>query len=1177
MRSRIALDRRKLILAVLLLCLIVTAAFAVRSAQVQPGTSLTRADLANSLYVAEPGESGHEESIMLSSRDAFLNARYTYPTGKADRRWVFEAAKQDKLIPSGIPAGRVTYKGPSSPNAPDVLNASQWISIGPQPQQSETCSVCFPFVEVAGRVNDIVVDPISPTIAYIASDAGGVWKTTNCCSATTAWSPTMDDPYISTLAIGDLAIEPNGHTIYAGTGDLRFGTFSFGSGGLLKSTDLGATWQIKGYDVFEPKYPQNAGMFPQYNSIGKVAINPHDNNDLAVGTKLGMYFSYDAGDNWAGPCLPDPFPNQRQDITSIIAMTQTGTLTDLFVAVGARGYSTTVQTNLAENGANSIYKTTWPSSGCPASWSHMSRADNGWLPGTGTGVPVNQNGGNLLGRIDMAFSESNPNYIYAEVQAIKPGFGAIQRGGMLGIWRSTDRGENWEQRVTAEDLEAAQYACGGDCLADELLGVCGDVNQNWYDQHIVVDPNDPDVIFWDNINVWKSTDGGDTIKDLTCGYSSIQVPRPVHVDQHAITFLPGSSSRQLIGNDGGVYLTENANTEQPVYVQLNTTLSTIEFYGGDISANFATSAAPFAVAGAQDNGSSSWQGAADVATSPKVWQQRIGGDGMFARIEPVLGLRTYMEAQGGAIRRSDVGHQGPYQVACLNIDGVPNTPGCAPTNFQVDNPRVSFIFPYEIYKGVPAAKGPGDECDQTEGCLHFIGGTYRVWENLDGLRDGSDAGVPWYPTSPDLTKNTLADRSHINQLAFAFRTDKTAIAGTNDGNVWIGFGLGAGQGVTSTWKNLTGGNAVLPNRPILDVVLEPSVVSTSTNPVGFAAVGGFNENTPSQPGHVFKVTCGSNCDTSTWENKTGNLPNIPVDAITVNPNYPSQVFAGTDWGVYYTNDINAASPMWYHFNQGMPNVMIWDFAIDRGFTTLAAFTRSRGAFVWPLPSAPFEQTPTPTVTGTPPSTSTPSPTAKTRTPDVPATYTPAPPTSTFTPFPTATMLACGSERALYETFESGTLGAFTAKTETDTGNSPWGVSSDAVHTGLYSAYVVNNDEPSLQALEMTNPVTITAGSTAAQMEFWHRYSFEDPTVPFDGGVLEYSTDNGENWEDGGELITEGGYNGIIILANGNPYAGREAWTNQSPDYPDFNRVVVNLSTLAGKSVKFRFMHASDGG
>ena len=32
--------------------------------------------------------------------------------------------------------------------------------------------------------------------------------------------------------------------------------------------------------------------------------------------------------------------------------------------------------------------------------------------------------------------------------------------------------------------------------------------------------------------------------------------------------------------------------------------------------------------------------------------------------------------------------------------------------------------------------------------------------------------------------------------------------------------------------------------------------------------------------------------------------------------------------------------------------MIWDMAIDRGATTLSVWTRSRGAYVWPLPSAP---------------------------------------------------------------------------------------------------------------------------------------------------------------------------------------------------------------------------------
>ena len=87
----------------------------------------------------------------------------------------------------------------------------------------------------------------------------------------------------------------------------------------------------------------------------------------------------------------------------------------------------------------------------------------------------------------------------------------------------------------------------------------------------------------------------------------------------------------------------------------------------------------------------------------------------------------------------------------------------------------------------------------------------------------------------------------------------------------------------------------------------------------------------------------------TWANKTGNLPDIPVDSIIVNPDMPQQVYAGTDWGVYYTDDITVASPTWQRFENGIPHAMVWDMQIDRGSTTLSVWTRSRGAYVYPLP------------------------------------------------------------------------------------------------------------------------------------------------------------------------------------------------------------------------------------
>ena len=101
------------------------------------------------------------------------------------------------------------------------------------------------------------------------------------------------------------------------------------------------------------------------------------------------------------------------------------------------------------------------------------------------------------------------------------------------------------------------------------------------------------------------------------------------------------------------------------------------------------------------------------------------------------------------------------------------------------------------------------------------------------------------------------------------------------------------------------------------------------------------------PSHLPRPTAAS----FTWVDKSGNLPDIPADCVIVNPNYPQQVFAGTDFGLYFTNDITQASPTWYRFNSGVPNVMIWDMSVDRGSTTLSLWTRSRGAYVYPLPSA----------------------------------------------------------------------------------------------------------------------------------------------------------------------------------------------------------------------------------
>jgi hypothetical protein len=912
------------------------------------------------------GEAETDGARLLQAED-YWNSRLTYPTGKFDPSWVRQAAKQDKQVPRGVPKGK--KKGHNSTRNIAVssvdggvfalsLNATNFTALGPRPERMTGCNGCFDYTTTAGRINAIVVDPTTTAngsiVAYAASVGGGVWKTTNCCSSSTTWAATTDDALVSTTSIDTLAIDPNDHnTIYAGTGDLNYGSFSMGSQGILKSIDGGGHWTVLAPDIFGAVYAEAAGQFPQYAAVGKVRVDPNNSNRVAAGTKQGLFFSYDGGSTWVGPCATNGFASQRQDITGLELTNMGGGVTRVLAAIGTRGFATPVQYDLDQNGANGIYSATMGPSGCP-SFTSIASNSNGFIFGTAvTGSPyttganmnagsgngwVSTASGNQLGRIDIGVAPSNPNVIYAQVGSIalnnNSGCGNA-KGCQLGVWVTTNGGTSWSFMTGSAGGSLRQCANSG--VLSGAAGT-GDYPQNWYDQAVAVDPNNADRIYISTFDVWMATRTGTAFYDTTCGYSGVS-PKPVHVDQHALAFVPGSSGILLLGNDGGVHGTTNAgvaanDSARPAWFNMDGGLNTIEYYAGDISANFANSASPQAAGGAQDN-MDSFITFSGSPTGPAQWQGNIGGDGFVARIDGKGGY-FYASNNNGALHR-----------CTTNCSGTGGVFGGDIRSATMRSDRQSFVEPFDLFKGNPGGTGSA-ECGTR--CNHIIVGTYRVWENV-----GADTGTTWTARSADLTKNTLADRSYINNLHYAPATSTLAIVATNDGNVHIGYGLGG----ASTFVNLTGGNAVLPNRPMLDAAFDPRSDNSIANPiVGYAAVGGFNANTPSTPGHVFRVTCNVNCGSSTWDDRTGNLPDVPVDSIVVNPNFPQQVFAGTDFGLYYTDDINAISPLWSRFNDGLPNTMVWGMSIDRGSTTLSLWTRSRGAYVWPLPSGPEDPLPT---------------------------------------------------------------------------------------------------------------------------------------------------------------------------------------------------------------------------
>jgi hypothetical protein len=94
------------------------------------------------------------------------------------------------------------------------------------------------------------------------------------------------------------------------------------------------------------------------------------------------------------------------------------------------------------------------------------------------------------------------------------------------------------------------------------------------------------------------------------------------------------------------------------------------------------------------------------------------------------------------------------------------------------------------------------------------------------------------------------------------------------------------------------------------------------------------------------------------------------------------------------------------------------------------------------------------------------------------------------------------------------------------------------------------------------------------LHFAHAFDFETWGAPynFDGGVLEYSINNGSSWLDAGALVDFNGYRGTIFADWTNPLKGRSGFVGSSHGYISTR---LNLASLAGKDVTFRWRMGLD--
>lgn len=127
------------------------------------------------------------------------------------------------------------------------------------------------------------------------------------------------------------------------------------------------------------------------------------------------------------------------------------------------------------------------------------------------------------------------------------------------------------------------------------------------------------------------------------------------------------------------------------------------------------------------------------------------------------------------------------------------------------------------------------------------------------------------------------------------------------------------------WVDITSG------LPVSNAAIDYIAVSETNRNRVYVCFSGY-----SATNKIFLTTDGG----SNWTNYSGTLSNVPVNCIVhVTGSSNDEVYAGTDFGVYYRN--NSISD-WIPFNNGLPNVIVNHLQLEYGTMQLRAGTYGRG-------------------------------------------------------------------------------------------------------------------------------------------------------------------------------------------------------------------------------------------
>ncbi len=813
----------------------------------------------------------------------------------------------------------------------------------PRAPQSLTGAATGP---AGGRVLSVAVDPgdASGNTVYIGT-SGGVFKSTNAAAASgTTFVPVTDlvpavdvaHSHINLVNIGAVTVQP-GRTgvVIAGTGDPTNEPDSLYGTGILRSADGGNSWAtITGSRDLTTGLDQNSFFGEAFSGfawsttapntvVAAVTTAPgaYQANAGYAGTgdssASGLYYSVDAGQTWQLATVQDGLnqalqaPGRKAGVMALAVVWNP--IRQIFVAaLRNHGFY------MSQDGV---------------AWSRLQNQ-----PGSALNIQVCHYPGSV----------NCP--IYSAALAVQPGSGdmfavtASQSDVDNGLWEdlcgasggtcSTPLPVFGKQISIANTVETSQGVISG---ASHALGLSA------------IPSGSDTLLFAGTQDIFRcSLAAGCAWRNATnvngCAAAK------VGPNQHGAAWMP-SSTTLFFANDRGLWRSRDAVGQQQAvcsaddaahFDNLNATLGSL----AEVTSLSVDPTDPDQlIAG---------MGALGMAAgSDGGWQLMLNGPGGYTGIGWGANAGTWFATSGAGVSISSCARGGSCSAADFG------------TGFVIGNGQVS--------GDGSALSAPAVWVLDPENPARMLVATCRVWR---GAADGTN----WTAASTlsgMLDGNTAsACQSGNTQVSALVATGAISGRGDQAERIYVGL-AGAGDGAithpgrvltalvtpssvasSTTWSNLTA--STVTNDPtdgqvfnraqarVSSIAVDPTNTTGKTVYVGIAGFGGIGfapltwSNVP--------TLYGSTDAGSTWQNLTNNLPNAPVNAVLVDPEDPSIVYAGTDIGVYVTTSIAqcaiATQSCWSAYGAGLPAVRVTTLtAVDTGGEKwLRAGTKGRG--VW---------------------------------------------------------------------------------------------------------------------------------------------------------------------------------------------------------------------------------------